>query len=594
MTAIPDVTVITAVYDTMPYLTRCLSSLAQQTIGPDRMEVVAVDDGSTDGSGRELDRWARRHPGVFHVVHQPNSGGPAMPSNRALELATGRYVFFLGADDHLGREALARLVAAADTYGSDIVLGRLTGVNGRYVHQAVFARNAVEIGMFDSALPWALSNTKLFRRDLITKHGLRYPEDMPVFSDQPFTLEACLLARRISVVADYPCYHAVRRADAGNITYRSRHDERARCTERIMELTERLVPAGPDRDAINVRHFAWELSKLLEPDFLRQEPTVRTRVAATVGRLARAHLTDGVEARLPAGAVLRFRLAAADRHDELEAVIAHDATGAAPDVHISAGRVYAGHATLAAGRPDPLYDLTSHAAELVAERITVRAATLRHGPSGPELHLTAECPAPGPDPDTPVHLCVDTTHARATITSTRTRTPPSPAPGAGAGAGADHAVSGKVRESWAADVQFPRNCMIQSAERPAERPTERPAERQAECAVDAAGVVLRVRVPLAGVLGGFGPDGGQLPVRVMLAALGGHCDVPLRAGRGLRLPQLVHRRGIRPVRVALAVSHTGRLLLTAAPVTVGRILDRLRRRLRVPGPAEARQRKDHP
>ncbi|WP_308167311.1 glycosyltransferase family 2 protein [Catellatospora tritici] len=581
MTAVPDVTVITAVYDTMPYLTRCLSSLAQQTIGLDRMEVVAVDDGSTDGSGRELDRWARRHPGACHVVHQPNSGGPAAPSNRALDLATGRYVFFLGADDHLGREALARLVTAADTYGSDIVLGRLTGVNGRYVHQAVFARNAVEIGMFDSALPWALSNTKLFRRDLITKHGLRYPEDMPVFSDQPFTLEACLLARRISVVADYPCYHAVRRADAGNITYRSRHDERARCTERIMQLTERLVPAGPDRDAINVRHFAWELSKLLEPDFLRQEPAVRARVADTVGRLSRAHLTDGIESRLPAGSVLRFRLAAADRLDELESVIARDATGDFPTVRLSDGRVYARYATSRQDRPDPAYDLTAHAAELVADRIVVRDASLTHGPTGPELHLTAECFAPGPDQGTPVHLCIGTTSARATTTPAPpptgpgTPAPPRPAPGVEA------AVSGKLHESWAANVQFPRNCTPE--------PTADAADAAADPSADVALVVLRVRVPLADVLAGFGADGGHLPVRVMLAALGSHCDVPLRAQPGLRLPRLVYRRGIRPVRVALAVSHTGRLLLTAAPVTVGRILNRLRR-LRAPGPARARQR----
>ncbi|GHJ50435.1 hypothetical protein Cs7R123_77770 [Catellatospora sp. TT07R-123] len=556
MTAAPDVTVITAVYNTMPYLTRCLSSLAAQTIGLDRMEVVAVDDGSTDGSARELDRWARRHPGVFRVVHQPNSGGPAAPSNRALDLATGRYVFFLGADDHLGREALARLVSAADTYGSDIVLGRLTGVNGRYVHQAVFDRDRVDLGMFDSALPWALSNTKLFRRDLVTKHGLRYPEDMPVFSDQPFTLEACLLARRISVVAGYPCYHAVRRADAGNITYRSRHDERARCTERIMELTARLVPAGPDRDKITVRHFAWELSKLLEPDFLRQDPAVRARVAASVGRLARAHLTDGVQARLPAGAVLRFRLAAADRLGELEAVIAQDAAGGAPPVRLLGGRVYAGYDPFRADLPDRAYDLTSHAAELVADRITVREAALVGGPTGPELLLTAYCPAPGPDPGTPVHLCLATTNAPATVTPEAVR-----------------AVSGKLQESWAADVHFPRNCT-----------NDPDAERG-----DAGGVGLRVRVPLAEVLAGLGPDGGHLPVRVLLAALGSHCDVPLRAAPGLRLPQLLVRRGIRPVRVALAVSHTGRLLLTAAPVTVGRILSRLRR-LRAPGQARARQR----
>src|SRR5687767_3879505 len=80
----PEVTVVIPVYNTRRYLTRCLRSLVDQTIGLDRMEVIAVDDGSTDGSARVLDRFARQHPGAFTVIHQPNSGGPAGPCNRAL------------------------------------------------------------------------------------------------------------------------------------------------------------------------------------------------------------------------------------------------------------------------------------------------------------------------------------------------------------------------------------------------------------------------------------------------------------------------------------------------------------------------------
>jgi len=118
--AVADVTVIVPVYNTMPYLTRCLMSLVRQSIGRSRLEVIAVDDGSTDGSGAVLDRFVRRFPDLFTVIHQPNSGGPAGPSNRGLRLATGRYVFFLGADDYLGRAALARLVAAADGWDADV------------------------------------------------------------------------------------------------------------------------------------------------------------------------------------------------------------------------------------------------------------------------------------------------------------------------------------------------------------------------------------------------------------------------------------------------------------------------------------------
>src|SRR3954453_10492672 len=97
----------------------------------------------------------------------------------------------------------------------------MVGGNGRYVHPPLFERTAAEISLDDSALAWSLSNCKLFRRELIEDLGLRFREDMPVCSDQPFTLEACVRARRISVLADYDYYYAVRRVDSSNITFRT-------------------------------------------------------------------------------------------------------------------------------------------------------------------------------------------------------------------------------------------------------------------------------------------------------------------------------------------------------------------------------------
>ena len=211
MTA-PDVSVVLPVYNTMPYLTRCLDSLVEQSLGLDRIQVIAVDDGSTDSSPEVLDSYAERHPGSFQVVHQANSGGPAEPCNRGLELAGGRYVFFLGADDYLGPEALERLVRAATHWDSDVIFGRMVGVGGRYVDQRMFGASRREVDFLNSPLAFAVSNTKLFRRSLIEQHRIRYALDLRVSSDQPFTVAALLKSRRISVLSGYPFYYAVRRA----------------------------------------------------------------------------------------------------------------------------------------------------------------------------------------------------------------------------------------------------------------------------------------------------------------------------------------------------------------------------------------------
>jgi glycosyltransferase involved in cell wall biosynthesis len=387
MTA-PDVSVIVPVYNTMPYLRTCLDSLLRQTIDRRRLQIVAVDDGSTDGGGRLLDRLAARHPDLLTVIHQPNSGGPAAPCNRGLELATGRYVFFLGSDDHLGPESLERLVAAADRYGSDVVLGKVVGVNGRHVFADVFAAgNAVDVDLFDSALPWALANTKLFRRELVDAHKLRFPEDMPVLSDQPFTLEACYRARRISVLADYDHYHAVRRLDARNITYRSRVGARLVSVERLFAFVAELIPAGPRRDAVLRRHVGLELANLVGDDFRRLDRVDQERVHATVRRLVERHVTDGLRDRLDIEARLRLGAVTAGGVDDLLAVIDQDAERGVPPTVVERDRWHAGYP---GAHPGGWADVTDVRADWLAKLDAVEVSW----EGGHTLAVTTRSPYP--------------------------------------------------------------------------------------------------------------------------------------------------------------------------------------------------------
>ncbi|MEU4213742.1 glycosyltransferase [Actinoplanes sp. NPDC026623] len=358
--AVPDVTVIVAVYNTMPYLTDCLRSVLEQTIGVDRLELVAVDDGSTDGGGAELDRWAERYPGTMKVLHQANSGGPAGPSNRALELATGRYVYFLGADDTLGAEAMERLVATADELDADIVLGRLVGTGGRVVNQAVYEPgNRDDIDLVNSALPWALSNTKLFRRSLIEEHGIRYPEDLRSGSDQPFTIRAVVAARRIAVRSDYEFYFAARRADSSNITYRTSLSGFARDTAIIMDAAADVITDPVARAKVLHRHFTWELGKLLGKRFLTVDREEQRRVQEGVRKLAETYLTDEIRAGLDVQRRVPLSIAQFGTLDDLIAVARHQAQHGFSPLTFSDDRYYIGYPGFRAGFPDEWFDATS-------------------------------------------------------------------------------------------------------------------------------------------------------------------------------------------------------------------------------------------
>lgn len=320
----PDVTVVVPVYNTMPYLTATLDSLVGQTLDRGRFEVVAVDDGSTDGSGAELDRYAATHPGLFTVVHQPNSGGPAGPCNVGLERAHGRYVFFLGADDFLGEEALARMVAKADEWESDVLCARIVGEGGRWVNQLLYARDVADVPFPSAEVASALSNTKLFRRSLLTDHAITFSRDLAVGSDQPFTIEAMLHARRISALGDYDYYHAVKRADASNITYSSDWRARLAGIAAIIEHVAGLIEPGEGRDLLLGRHFSGEIATVLRRDFHDAGPAEQDEMVAAVNALASAYLTEPMLPRLRVLDRWRFVLAGNGSIEELRALAGLD------------------------------------------------------------------------------------------------------------------------------------------------------------------------------------------------------------------------------------------------------------------------------
>lgn len=117
----PDLTVIVPVYNAAPYLVECLDSILAQTKAD--FEVIIVDDGSTDGSGKICDQYQIRDNRVT-VIHTLNQGTyPAR--NLALDKAKGKFLFFVDADDFIDPDAFAVLFRAQEESGADFVRARL-------------------------------------------------------------------------------------------------------------------------------------------------------------------------------------------------------------------------------------------------------------------------------------------------------------------------------------------------------------------------------------------------------------------------------------------------------------------------------------
>lgn len=377
----PDVSVVIPAHNAMPYIVQTLESVLAQTLGTDRIEVIVVDDGSRDGTGEELDRWATAHPALLRVVHQPASGGPAGPRNTGLDLVSGRYVFFLDADDHLGPEALQRLVETADEHGSDIVLGKQVAEGDRVgVPQSMFRRNDLDADLFTSRIYWTLTSLRLFRRSLLEEHGIRFPTDLPIGSDQPFTALAYLRAGRISVLSDYDFYFLRLRDDGKHVTQHGSTPDRLRSVEAMCALLEREVADPSQRAVLLTRHFQIDLLTVMRR--LHASPDdVRAGLFDRIGALVRSQLSTEVAERLSVEARLIYHLAGRGLLEETLAVAAHTADGPVAAT-IEGGQVLA-HLPFFRDPvlevPDRIYDLT--------DRVRLRQSLASYSLQGEELQV---------------------------------------------------------------------------------------------------------------------------------------------------------------------------------------------------------------
>lgn len=217
----PLVSLVIPVYNAMPYLRETLDALPAQGLDDSQLEVVLVNDGSDDGSETLLAEYASRHAN-YRLIDQPNSGGPADPCNKGIAAVRGKYFFVLGADDVLTEGALGDLAAYAEKEGSDIVLAKMAGLNGRHAPSSMFRRTVADADIVEDKLYNSLTAIKLFRTDLVAETGAHNPTHLRVGSDQPFTLACYLVAKKISVRADRDFVLIRKREDGKNVTSSAR------------------------------------------------------------------------------------------------------------------------------------------------------------------------------------------------------------------------------------------------------------------------------------------------------------------------------------------------------------------------------------
>ncbi|MFJ9035461.1 CDP-glycerol glycerophosphotransferase family protein [Streptomyces sp. NPDC102406] len=201
----PRLTVVVPVYNVEDYLRACLDSLAAQTV-PD-IEVVMVDDGSTDGSGPIAREFAARDA-RFRLVEQANAGLGAA-RNTGVRHATGTHLAFVDSDDVIPEGAYELMLATLEETGSDFVTGNVFRLraDGTTEQSPMFrkamatTRPATHVTRDWDLLTDRIACNKVFRRAFWDEHALAFPEGV-LFEDIPLVLPAHFLARSVDVLQD--------------------------------------------------------------------------------------------------------------------------------------------------------------------------------------------------------------------------------------------------------------------------------------------------------------------------------------------------------------------------------------------------------
>ncbi len=219
----PDVSVVVIVYNDARNLARAVDSARQQTLR--NLEILLVNDASTDGTAQVAAALARADDRV-RAVHLPvNSGGCSRPRNVGLSLARAPYVMFLDSDDTLERHAAKNLLLTAERTDADVVSGLCLRVNidtgrTRQWWGVLYQRRAVYDGIAQcpDQLYDTTSTNKLYRRDFLDRHQIRFPEGYH-YEDLLFTTEVYCTARRIAIIPNVVYrWNYVQRAERPSIS----------------------------------------------------------------------------------------------------------------------------------------------------------------------------------------------------------------------------------------------------------------------------------------------------------------------------------------------------------------------------------------
>ena len=262
----PDISVIIPIYNVEEYLEECLDSVLNQT--KDNLEVIMIDDGSTDSSGEIAKSYAEKYDNFQYHLIENNGLGHAR--NYAVPFATGKYIIFLDSDDIVVSDAYEKMFNLAEKNSSDLTICNVARFNSRKswasnLHKKIFTdiETNTHITKNSNLIYDTTSWNKLILKSFYLENNFQFPEHI-LYEDIPVTIPMHCKANNVSVVDSIGYLWRVRDGASKSITQNTSSMDNLIDRISVMKMTDKFFDENiKDKDL----HFAKQL-KYIEIDLM--------------------------------------------------------------------------------------------------------------------------------------------------------------------------------------------------------------------------------------------------------------------------------------------------------------------------------------
>ena len=221
------ISVILPIHNVGKYLHDCAESVINQTLGFENVELIMVDDGSTDNSYEIMKEYDVKYENVKIFHFDEKSGSAGKPRNKGIEMATGKYLMFSDPDDFFALDAFENMYNAIEKDNADFIIANwcYADEDGTPWEKPIFDEERFKyfkLSIEDFKDSFYIMNSsmcnKIFNREFIISHNIKCLEYMPG-EDTYFSMSAFLDSKNVYYIPSVMYYYRQRKGDGASVSW---------------------------------------------------------------------------------------------------------------------------------------------------------------------------------------------------------------------------------------------------------------------------------------------------------------------------------------------------------------------------------------